>query len=224
MNGGKKYVVISPEEYERLKNDTIRGGIVNPLKRDMHKSEREMSSVLNRSTIPVDERIRQFTEELNNMKSRYEGLTKQKPLEIVMKPNTTLKEEAKQMDIIEESVIQSASKTNKTNAKLVLDYLKSKPEIIKWNKLGEVIFRGERVPGSNITDLIIDTVSKRKKSDISNPLYKSVFMKALSETNVPRKWIKNREHYEILNSYNEIKNSPAIRDSKKMKIDWSSSI
>ena len=219
MNGGKKHVVISLEEYERLKN--AGGGIVNPLKRDMQKSEREMSSALNnKSTVPIDERIRQFTEELNNMKSRYDGLTRQKPLEIIMKStNPVLKEESKK-DIIEESVMQTASKTNKADAKLMLDYLKSKPDIIKWNELGEVIFRGEHVPGSNITDLIIDAVSKRKKSDVANPLYKSVFMKALSETNVPHKWIKNKEHYQILNSYNEIRNSP---DKKKMKMEWSSS-
>ena len=45
-------------------------------------------------------------------------------------------------------------------------------------------------------------------------------MKALSETNVPQKWIKNKEHYQILNSYNIIRNSP---DKKKMKMEWSSS-
>ena len=219
MNGGKTHVVISLEEYERLKNEG--GTIANPLKRDMQKSEREMSSALNKSTIPIDERIRQFTEELNNMKSRYEGLTRQKPLEVIMtSTNPILEEAVKKKDIIEESIMQSTSKTNKADAKLMLEYLKSKPDIIKWNELGEVIFRGEHVPGSNITDLIVDAVSKRKKSDVANPLYKSVFMKALSETNVPQKWIKNKEHYQILNSYNKIRNSP---DKKKMKMEWSSS-
>ena len=162
MNDGKKHVVISLEEYERLKNEG--GAIANPLKRDMQKSEKEISSALNKSTIPIDERIRQFTEELNNMKSRYEGLTRQKPLEVIMtSTNSVLVESAKRKDIIEESVMQSTSKTNKADAKLMLDYLKSKPDIIKWNELGEVIFRGEHVLGSNITDLIVDAVSKRKK-------------------------------------------------------------
>jgi len=70
MSHGKKYVVISQQDYEMLKskNESM---IHNPQKRELHRSETEMKNVWDRE-IPEDEKIRLFTEELNNLKSRYE--------------------------------------------------------------------------------------------------------------------------------------------------------
>jgi hypothetical protein len=220
MNGGKKYVVISQEEYERLKETPIK--LVNPEKREMKKSEIEMSNVWNRD-LPNDEKIRVFTEELNNLKSRYDALLKPKPLEVFMKKK---EEEPKkdEKDIIQESIIHSVPKTSKVEAKLVLDYLKLKSNTISWNDMGEIIFHGEVIPGSNITDMIIDTVTNRKRSEIS-PMFKSVFLKALAEVNMPSKWIKNKEYNQLLQSYKGVKSRNIFKspDEKKIKLDWSSS-
>lgn len=220
MNGGEKYVVISQEEYERLKETPIK--LVNPEKREMKKSEIEMSNVWNRD-LPNDEKIRVFTEELNNLKSRYDALLKPKPLEVFMKKK---EEEPKkdEKDIIQESIIQSVPKTSKVEAKLVLDYLKLKSNTISWNDMGEIIFHGEVIPGSNITDMIIDTVTNRKRSEIS-PMFKSVFLKALAEVNMPSKWIKNKEYNQLLQSYKGVKSRNIFKspDEKKIKLDWSSS-
>lgn len=60
-----------------------------------------------------------------------------------------------------------------------------------------MIFHDEVVHGSNIVDVIVDTVTNRKRANIPT-LDKSVFLKALAETNVPSKWIKNKEHHELL--------------------------
>ena len=82
-----------------------------------------------------------------------------------------------------------------------------------------MIFKGEVIPGSNITDMITDTVTNRKRSSI-NPMFKSVFLKALVESNVPQQWIKNKEYHDILNSYKAIKSNWT---PEKKKIRWTSS-
>ena len=64
---GKKYVVISQEEYENLKNKHSHSRLENPEKSDLHRSETEMKNVLNKD-IPSDEKIRLFTDEFNNLK------------------------------------------------------------------------------------------------------------------------------------------------------------
>ena len=82
MNGGKKYIVISQEEYDRVKklqNDPL----VNPIKKDINRSVEEMTKVWDRN-FPVDEQIRLFTKELNNLKTGYETLKKPKKLQVVM--------------------------------------------------------------------------------------------------------------------------------------------
>ena len=83
---GKKYVVISQEEYQRLKDDKPQENLklVNPEKRDLQKSNVEMKNVLD-GTLPSDEKVRLLTEELNNLKARYDELRKPKPLEVLMK-------------------------------------------------------------------------------------------------------------------------------------------
>ena len=62
MNHGKKYVVISQQEYDMLRSKT-ESKIHNPEKRELYRAEAEMKNVLDRE-IPEDEKIRLFTEEL----------------------------------------------------------------------------------------------------------------------------------------------------------------
>ena len=70
---GKKYVIISREEYETLKGNNCEktgDNIFNPVKDDLHRSEKEMTNILNKSDVSIDEKVQQFTKELNNFKRR----------------------------------------------------------------------------------------------------------------------------------------------------------
>ena len=67
---GKKYIVISPEEYDILKQPR-RVEEKQPERNDMEKSNNEMKNIWNRADIASDEKVRIFTEELNNFKNRY---------------------------------------------------------------------------------------------------------------------------------------------------------
>ena len=79
----------------------------------------------NRDDLHDDEKIKHFTDELNNLKKRYDELVKPKPIEMIMKTSFSEMEEKK------ERVMQSVSKSNKTSAELLIDYPKTKPNIIK---------------------------------------------------------------------------------------------
>lgn len=217
---GKKYVVLSQEEYQRLK-ENHQQALIHPEKNNLQKSETEMKNVLD-SGLPSDEKIRLFTEELNNLKTRYDDLRKPRPFEVISKmdkeatKNVSVKDEK---DNIERAVLHSISKGSKKEAELLVDHLKAHPNVIRWNGIGEMMFRGRVIPGSNIIDMIIDTVTNRKNSKIS-VMDKSIFVKALAESNVPAEWIKNKEQFEMLKSYRDIKPSNV---AKKIKLDWESS-
>lgn len=215
---GKKYVVISREEYEMLKNKICNENkLHNPEKRELQRSEMEIKHVWDKD-IPADEKIRLFTEELNNLKSRYDELTKAKPLKVVMEKNL----EDNKNNAMDSNIIKSLPKNSQSEGELILNHLRKYPEVITWNERGEIIFKGDVVPGSNLTDLV-SSVTTARKSNL--PVFQqTVFLKALSETNTPESWIKNRGNKKLLQSYKNIKedNPFSSPDEKKIKINWSS--
>ena len=160
---GKKFVVISEEEYERLKK---RPKISNPMKRDFFESEKQMKDVLNESEIPNDEKIRLFTENFNNMKKQYDELIKPKQVRIATNQQkdpekSIVKEEEEEESLenkpsLENSLIKSLSKSNQVTAELILNHLKNFPKIIKWNKFGELIYKDETIRESNLTVFFLD--------------------------------------------------------------------
>lgn len=229
---GKKFVVISEEEYERLKK---RPKISNPMKRDFFESEKQMKDVLNESEIPNDEKIRLFTENFNNMKKQYDELIKPKQVRIATNQQkdpekSIVKEEEEEESLenkpsLENSLIKSLSKSNQVTAELILNHLKNFPKIIKWNEFGELIYKDETIRESNLTDLISNVLSQ-KKSTAPPLLHETIFLKALSETNAPETWIKNKSKKKILQSYKSLKaENPFLSpiQNKKPKINWTSS-
>ena len=230
---GKKFVVISEEEYERLKK---RQKIIsNPTKREFIESEKQMKDVLNESEIPNDEKIRLFTENLNHMKKQYDELNKPKQVRVVTNhqknPEEAIakrEEEAESLEnrsSLEKSIIKSLPKSNQVTGELILNHLKNFPKIIKWNEFGELIYKDETIRESNLTDLI-SNVLLQKKSTTPPLLHETIFLKALSETNAPETWIKNKSKKKILQSYKNLKaENPFLSpiQNKKPKINWSTS-
>ena len=116
---GKKFVVISQEEYERLKKSTLTQNqkISNPTKREFFESEKQMKDVLNESEIPNDEKIGLFTENLNYMKKQYDELIKPKQVRVAInqhKPEELIKEEEEipgKKTLLEKSLIKSIPKS-----------------------------------------------------------------------------------------------------------------
>ena len=122
-------------------------------------------------------------------------------------------------------VFESVLKGSQNEAKLLLHHLKLQPNIIKWNNIGEMVFHGEVIDGSNITDLMLESVTNQKQSNIPT-MFKSIFLKALAEANVPSRWIKNKKQNGLLQSYRDIqsRNTFGTPDVKKVKLDkWLSS-
>jgi len=119
---------------------------------------------------------------------------------------------------LEDNIVKSLPKSSQTEGELLLDHLKNHSDIIKWNERGEIIFKGDVVPGSNLTDLVSNVTTMRKTN--VGLLPQTVFLKALSETNVPESWIRNRASKKLLQSYKSVKEQDSFTppDVKKKKI------
>ncbi|KAJ8018952.1 hypothetical protein HOLleu_42762 [Holothuria leucospilota] len=84
-------------------------------------------------------------------------------------------------------------KSLKSKAKLLLerisDHRQSEQQpVIDWNAKGELLYQGETIHGSNLTDLILDVMHSRKDF---NPIGWQQFIHGLSKLNFPEAYVGN---------------------------------
>ena len=88
---------------------------------------------------------------------------------------------------------QSIPVTMRPRARALLSRLKAKPDVVTWDKTGQVKIEGESILGSNISDLVSDAMRLRKGF---NPTGAKEFFQALSKLNVPRDLVRNQNRWE----------------------------
>lgn len=79
----------------------------------------------------------------------------------------------------------------------ILSACEKNPDIINWNSEGLISVRGEEIQGSDIVELLADTLTDRK-----NPVGKLIIYQALSDAGVTTKDLKNRNNKAFFNAVN----------------------
>jgi hypothetical protein len=97
-------------------------------------------------------------------------------------------------DLINNEILESVPKTMKAKVQLLLKKMKSSPDI-SWNEKEELKYKGETVQGSNVVDLVVDVLSKRK---YFNPQGWQTFGEALREANVPQDLIGHEDRWRYI--------------------------
>jgi len=92
-------------------------------------------------------------------------------------------------DSYDSIILNSIPPNLKRRADNALSILKSRPDILKWNNQGEICYRGETIPQTNIADLFNLMFTDKKKTHI---LAKNTFLSALEELNLPKQYIRNK--------------------------------
>jgi hypothetical protein len=151
-----------------------------------------MKSILEDSTIVPEMKLQQYYNTLR----RYETLqedTAHVPVPVTVKePKKAPSVEPKPLPVPENEVLETVPKTQRQNAKLLLKYIKENPEI-SWNDQKELVYRGNRIPGSNIFDLISDT-TRNRKHQIPAVGWQE-FTEALMTQNIPQGAIGNKQRW-----------------------------
>ena len=184
MKHSKKMVLI-PEEalqrYEqrqRLETSPLMGTT-------MHK-DTQISDILQRDDVTDDEKQKLF----NTYFERYLELRRQKETPIMKE------EQQVEPQLSDADVVESIPRTMRSRATALLSHLKGKPDVIRWDKTGQVKIQGETISGSNISDLVSDAIRSRKDF---NPAGAKEFFQALSKLNVPKDLVRNQNRWKQLN-------------------------
>ena len=93
---------------------------------------------------------------------------------------------------MDQQIIQSVNKPMQRKAELLLNHLK-KTNVLTWDKDGEISYRGQKVPDSNIVDIMAENMRTRSLKNRPVPKGLDEFAQALKETRTPMVYLQNRD-------------------------------
>ena len=183
----KRMILVPKDAYARFeqkqKLDT------SPIIKSMINVDTDMTNILHRSDIDGTEKQKTYYANLE----RYLNLRKQKDSETPtnrIAPSAENEEEPtnpKNAQLSDEVIVKHIPKTMQSRATAILSRLKERPDVITWDKTGEVKLEGENIP-----DLISDALRARKNF---NPTGSKEFFRVLSKINMPKDLVRNEERW-----------------------------
>ena len=112
---------------------------------------------------------------------------------------------------VEQEVMKSVAKIYKAGARQLLDKIKEHQHVLHWNDKGELLYETKHILGSNLVDLVNDTLRHRKGFE---PVGWSVFARGLARMNVPENLVRNPQRQSAIRGFkarvrDETPNSPS---------------
>ena len=187
-----KRLVLVPEHMA----DQRKKPLVPPLTAQVQEIDSDMQDIMQRQDIPIDAQAKMYDQNLQRYLVFYDKRMN-KPLRVnVIKPTVPEEEEKahgeqieEKPDEIETDILDSVPATMKSRTCQLIKKLKANKDIIGWNEQGQMVFKGTTIPGTNIVDLVNDSLRQRKNF---NPEGWELFSKALGHLNVPEVLNENR--------------------------------
>jgi hypothetical protein len=210
MHSRKMLLVPAQESYVRQ--------MIPPAVSHLANLDAEMSKILNSNTEPADVKLKNYNQLLRRyMKLQNEqfGAEEEEMQPEAQRPvqqqhRTVASSVGRSRDQIDpgdvtpipstlpfsdDSILEGMPAKNMKNARRLLHYLKINPNL-SWNRNGEMIFKGERQPQSNIVDLVHDF--SRYRVSVTPPSGHLTLAKALRDQNVPRESIGNPARWKMI--------------------------
>ena len=177
---------------EQVNIHTASGPVLNQLS----LLDQQMKTILDDSTVPAETKLQQYYNTLR----RYENLHATRvPIPVTVeepkKPAPVVVPAEQQLPVSENEVLETVPKTQRQNAKLLLKYVKENPEI-SFNPQKELVYRGNRVAGSNIFDLVND-MTRNRKHQVPAVGWQE-FTEALMTNNIPQGAVGNKQRWEYI--------------------------
>ena len=169
-----------------------------PIMADALHKDTQMSDILRRDDMTDDQKQKLYNANLEG----YLELRQQKDNQIPSVHVVGKKEEQEQhpqpqQQLPDAVVVESIPKTMGLRATALLNRLKTRPDLVKWDKSRQAKIEGETIPESNISDLVSNAMRARKGF---NPTGSKEFFQVLSKLNVPRDLVRNQERWKNCSS------------------------
>ena len=183
-----KRLVLVPEHMA----DQRKKPLVSPLTARVQEIDSDMQDIMQRQDIPIDAQGKMYDQNLQRYLAFYDKRMN-KPLRVNMIKPTVPEEKEKahreqieeKPDEIETDILDSVPATMKSRTRQLIKKLKAcaNKDIIGWNEQGQMVFKGTTIPGTNIVDLVNDSLRQRKSLILKDGSY---FQKRLVILMFPR--------------------------------------
>ena len=166
MQHTRKKVLVPEHTLQRL--EERKRVTTAPFTQTLRTQDSEMEQILKRRDITDDEKATLYNQILQRYLSYYDQ-KRNDPLKVSLS-TLGVKETNEQAveiqdvdknitsddknDKLEEQIIRSWPKTVRKRGKLLLDTIKRNPDVMKWNKSGQLVYEDKTVLASHIADLI----------------------------------------------------------------------
>lgn len=212
MNHAKKMVLIDENALKRLQRR--QNVSTPPLTSRLNGLDHEIQHVLKETNISDDEKVRLYTQALQNYLQLY-NQKKNQPINVKLQPQVPTvtevsetpqeaqpiqQEETAPQNDLERNILQTLPKTSKHRGKMILEKIKENPEVMKWDDKGQLVFHGKPIAGSHISDLIVDSL-KTGKTSARGPLGWEMFTQGLAKVNAPEHWLRNVQRKSALREF-----------------------
>ena len=134
------------------------------------------------------------------------------PIQMITHTEQTMTSESdsttpsQQLNETDKRIIDSVPKTMQNRAKLLIQQLKDRSDVISWNDNEQLVLEGSIVPNSNIVDLVNDVMRKRQGFNLE---HSNTFAKALAKINVPEDYLRNPDRIDSIRWYHRLQDSQA---------------
>lgn len=149
--------------------------------------DQEMEQHLNQ---PVTDPYRQFME-FQQLYQSYLNAKRNSPNRFVQQ--ASINESVQNSSVTEmdaQIIIDHLPQKVQSGAMKIMGIIKKAPEILRWNEKGNIIYKGQQIEGSNISDLLNDVLVRRKSF---TPQGQASFLDALNDMNVPESLLSNTD-------------------------------
>jgi len=192
MEYAKKMVIVPPELISRLQHQSST---------DTHRAsnsrlDEEMHRILNDKSLGDNEKWKHYQQVLHRHLQVTAHQRTPINLPIVDTESSTDDGMHRTSSALVDEIVDSFPKTYKQTARNLLKAMTRRSDIINWDSDGAVFVRNEKIPSSNIVDILHSIVKIRKMTD--KPAGWDHVMSAIKEMNIPREYINNEAALQFL--------------------------
>ena len=163
-----------------------------PIMKAMSSLDGDMQGILSRHDVAPDEKVKLYNQVLQRYINYHDQrqTAAQAPVQVSLTSQDT-SSSPEVADSIERETLESVPPRMKKKAQLLINRIKAHPQM-KWSDRGELVYKDEVMPNTNVADLVNDVLRRRKHFE---PHGWQTFAHALKEMNVPQDLIGHQERW-----------------------------
>lgn len=195
MENAKKMIIVSPDVLQRIQNTQLSlsptsspsSSSVGKVAGDtVSELDREMTRLLNNKSLGDQDKWEQYQQVLQRY--LHFATQKRKPIQLPVVEMDVNDDRQTNSVLGNEQIVETFTKNYKKDARNFLKFLDGKKDLISWDDDGVVYIHREKIPHSNIIDLLHDVIRVRKS--IQPPGWEQL-LQILKEINIPNEFVTN---------------------------------